>query len=126
MSDVLSVGTIGAGGIARSHINAIEANDNIRLVAVMDVDADRAEAAAGDSGARVYTSLEPMLEDTEVEAVHVCTPHNLHGDQVVAAAEAGKHVLVEKPMALTLSDCDRMIEACDRAGKILMVPNMLA
>ena len=73
MSDVLSVGVIGAGGIARSHMNAIEANDNIRLVAVMDVDLDRAEAAAADFGASTYTDLEPLLDDARVEAVHVCT-----------------------------------------------------
>lgn len=125
MSDVLSVGVIGAGGIARSHMNAIEANDNIRVVAVMDVDPDRAGAAAEDHGASVYTDLEPLLADARVEAVHVCTPHSLHADQVVAAAAAGKHVLVEKPMALTLADCDRMIDACDQAGKILMVGQVM-
>ncbi len=125
MSDVLSVGVIGAGGIARSHMNAIEANDNIRTVAVMDVDADRAGAAAEEFSASAYTDLEPLLADARVEAVHVCTPHALHADQVVAAAEAGKHVLVEKPMALTLADCDRMIDACDRAGKILMVGQVM-
>ena len=125
MSDVLSVGVIGAGGIARSHMNAIEANDNIRLVAVMDVDTDRAGAVAKEFGASAYTDLEPLLADAQVEAVHVCTPHYLHADQVVAAAEAGKHVLVEKPMALTLADCDRMIDACDRAGKILMVGQVM-
>jgi predicted dehydrogenase len=125
MSDVLSVGVIGAGGIASSHMKAIEVNENIRLVAVMDMDADRAEAAAREFGARAYKSLELLLADAEVEAVHVCTPHNLHADQVVVAAEAGKHVMVEKPMALTLLDCDRMIEACDRAGKILMVGQVM-
>ncbi len=125
MSDVLSVGVIGTGGIARSHMNAIEANDNIRLVAVMDVDADRVGAAAEDFDASTYTDLEPLLDDARVEAVHVCTPHALHADQVVAAAAAGKHVLVEKPMALTLADCDRMIDACDRAGKILMVGQVM-
>ncbi|MCZ6676385.1 MAG: Gfo/Idh/MocA family oxidoreductase [Candidatus Poribacteria bacterium] len=125
MNDVLSVGVIGAGGIARSHMRAIEQNDNIRLVAVMDVDADRAESAAAEYGGKAYTNLEALLEDAEVEAVHVCTPHSLHADQVVAATAAGKHVLVEKPMALTVVDCDRMIEACDQAGKILMVGQVM-
>jgi predicted dehydrogenase len=125
MSDTLSVGVIGAGGIARSHIGAIEENDNIRLVAVMDVDAERAEAVANQHNATAYTTLDPLLDNPEVEAVHVCTPHNLHGDQVVAAAQAGKHVIVEKPMALTLADCDRMIAACDEAGKILMVGQVM-
>lgn len=125
MSDVLSVGVIGAGGIARSHMNAIEVNDNIRLAAVMDVDSDQAGAAAAEFGASAYTDLERLLDDARVEAVHVCTPHALHADQVVAAAAAGKHVLVEKPMALTIADCDRMIDACNRAGKVLMVGQVM-
>jgi len=125
MSDVLSVGVIGAGGIAQSHMRAIHENDNIQLVAVMDVVADRAKAAAEQYGARAYTNLEDLLKDQDVEAVHVCTPHSLHADQMVAAAEAGKHVLVEKPMALMLSDCDRMIKACEQAGKILMVGQVM-
>jgi len=125
MSDILSVGVIGAGGIARSHMRAIEVNDNIRLVAVMDVDTERARTVASEYGARVHASLEALLNDAEVEAVHVCTPHSLHVDGVVAAADAGKHVLVEKPMALKVSDCDRMIEACEQARKILMVGQVM-
>jgi predicted dehydrogenase len=125
MSDVLSVGIIGSGGIARSHIQAIKENDNIRLVAVMDVDQSRAESAAKDYGARAYTSVDALLNDPEVEAVHVCTPHVFHGEQVVSAAKAGKHVLVEKPMALTLRECDEMIQACESEGKILMVGQVM-
>ncbi len=125
MSDVLSVGVIGAGGIAQSHMRAIEENDNIRLAAAMDVDAGRAEAAAEKYGARAYTSVEDLLNDSEVEAVHVCTPHSFHGEQVVAAAEAGKHVIVEKPMALTLRECDAMIQATEAAGKVLMVGQVM-
>ena len=125
MSDILSVGVIGAGGIAQSHMRAIHENDNIQLVAVMDVVSDRAKASAEQYGARVYTNLEDLLKDHDVEAVHVCTPHSLHAEQVVAAAEAGKHVLVEKPMTLTLPDCDRMIKACEQAGKILMVGQVM-
>ena len=125
MGDVLSVGVIGAGGIAQSHMRGIQANDTIRLAAVMDVDAERVEASAKEYGARAYTTLEDLLGDPEVEGVHVCTPHSLHGDQVEAAAKAGKHVLVEKPMALTLGECDRMIEACEEAGKVLMVGQVL-
>lgn len=125
MGGVLSVGVIGAGGIAQSHMRAIEVNDNIRLVAAMDVVAERAEAAADKYGGKAYTNLDDLLGDPNVEAVHVCTPHSLHVDQVLAAAGAGKHVLVEKPMALTVSECDRMIDACEQAGKILMVGQVM-
>ncbi len=125
MSDVLSVGIIGAGGIARSHIRAIEENDNIQLAAVMDVDGTRAEAVAAEYEVRAYTNMEALLEDPEVEAVHVCTPHKFHTEAVVKAAEAGKHVIVEKPMALTLAECDQMVDACEQAGKILMVGQVM-
>ena len=125
MANVLSVGMVGAGVIAKSHMNAIEGIDNIRLAAVMDVDGERAEAAAREYGARAYTDLDALLDDPEVEGVHVCSPHNQHVDQVVRAAEAGKHVLVEKPMGLTVAECDRMIEACERAKKVLMVGQVM-
>ena len=125
MEDTLSVGVIGAGVIGQDHMREIKAIDSIRLAGVMDVDADRAQASGKEFGAKAYTNLEDLLEDPEVEAVHVCTPHTQHTDPVLAAAEAGKHVLVEKPMALTLKDCDRMIAACEAAGKILMVGQTL-
>ena len=125
MSDVLAVGVIGAGVIGQSHIQAIEESKNVRLVAVMDIDAGRAERAGGEHGAKAYMSVDALLEDRAVQAVHVCSPHNQHADQVTAAAQSGKHVLVEKPMALTLPDCDRMIAACRRAGTVLMVGQVL-
>ena len=125
MSNVLSVGVIGAGGIARSHMKAIAENENIRMVAVMDIDEGRVAEAADEFRAKPYTDLDALLSDPEIDAVHVCTPHNQHGDQVVAAAEAGKHVLVEKPMALAVEDCDRMIAACEQADQILMVGQVM-
>jgi len=125
MADKLSVGVVGAGTIARSHIKAIGSLDNIRLAAVMDPDGERARAEAGPRGARAYEDLESLLADPGVEAVHVCSPHNVHGDQVVAAAGSGKHVLVEKPMALTLAECDRMIEAAESADVVLMVGQVM-
>ena len=125
MSDALAVGVIGVGAIGQSHIQAIEDSKNVRLVAVMDIDAGRAKRAGEGHGARAYTSVDALLEDRAVQAVHVCSPHNQHADQVTAAAQSGKHVLVEKPMALTLPDCDRMIAACRRAGTVLMVGQVL-
>ncbi len=95
MGNILSVGIIGAGGIAHAHMNAIEQNDNIKLAAIMDIDTKRLEEAQKRFGGRIYTKLEDILKDPEVEAVHVCTPHNVHGEHVVASARAGKHVLVK-------------------------------
>ncbi len=125
MSDVLSVGVIGAGGIAQSHLRSIEANENIRLAAIMDIDEERVDEAAKKFEVKGYTALEDLLNDPEVEAVHVCTIHKVHAEQCVAAAEAGKHVLVEKPMALSVAECDRMIEACEKAGVTLMVGQVM-
>ena len=125
MAAVLSVGMIGAGTIARSHANAIDENENIRIAAVMDPDGDRAKELADQHDAAAYTSLEEILGDDGVQGVHVCSPHSFHVDQVVAAAAAGKHVLVEKPMALSVADCDRMIQACDGADRVLMVGQVM-
>jgi predicted dehydrogenase len=125
MSTVLNSGMIGAGNIAGGHLNAISKLDNIRVAAIMDVDIDRARQVADKNGAKAYGDLESFLADDEIDAVHVCSPHFLHADQAVAAAKAGKHVLVEKPMALTVPDCDRMIEACDQAGKVLIVGQVM-
>ncbi len=125
IGDVLSVGLIGAGNIARGHARGIAAHDNIELAAVMDIDRSRAEALAHECHARVYNALDDLLRDPNVDAVHVCSIHNAHADQVVAAAGAGKHVLVEKPMALSVRDCDRMIAACEEAGVVLMVGQVM-
>ena len=125
MTDTLGIGIIGTGDIAQSHLRALAGVDAARVVVTMDVDETRARAGAEEYGGRATTSLEELLGEEEVQAVHVCTPHHLHADQVVAAFEAGKHVLVEKPMALTLGDCDRMIAAADSAGKVLMVGQVL-
>jgi len=125
MAKKLFIGIIGCGGIARAHMEAIAALDSIEVAAVMDIDQERARAATGEFGGRSYARLEDLLADEEVNAVHVCTPHDQHADQVVAAARAGKHVLVEKPMALTLADCDRMIAACEEADRVLMVGQVL-
>ena len=125
MADVVSVALIGAGVNAGTHMRTTVENPNSRLVAVMDVDADRASAAGEKHSVRAYTDLGSVLADAEVEAVVISTPNCFHAAQAIASAEAGKHVLVEKPMALTVGDCDRMIEASDAAGKVLMVGQSL-
>jgi len=125
MAGDLSVGLIGAGSNAYGHARAIHSNDNIRLAGVMDIDGERSEALAGQYKARAYTALDDLLNDSEVEAVHVCSIHKVHAEQVIAAAQAGKHVLVEKPMALTVSECDQMIDACEEVGVVLMVGQVM-
>jgi predicted dehydrogenase len=107
-------GVIGCGGIAfrRTIPEGIMKAANSELAAVMDVNREMAEKAGAEFGAKVYTSEEDILRDKNVEAVYIATPAYLHKEQVIKAAEAGKHVLCEKPLALTLDDCESMISAC--------------
>jgi len=117
----IGFGILGAGMISSLHADALRNSTKARLAAVCDVQQARAEKLARDFApeAKVYTALDAMLADPAVEVVAVVTPNALHTDAVVAAAKAGKHVLCEKPPALSLADTDRMIEACRRANRKL-------
>lgn len=86
---------------------------------------DSAEASASDQPFKLYTSYRDALSDPSVDAVSICTPHALHCEMAIAAAEAGKHVLVEKPMALTVAEATRMICAAERSGVVLYVAESL-
>lgn len=112
---------VGCGEVAYSNARAIEALQDCELVAAVDVDAETARALGEQFDVRHTTSLELVLEDQRVDTVIAAVPHHLHADICVQAAAAGKHVLVEKPIATNLHDADRMIEACDRAGVALSV-----
>ena len=118
----LKVGIIGLGGIARSHCDAIATLDEVEVVAVADLfEEKRKEYMEKYDIPRGYPSHTELLEDGEVEAVAVVLGHQLHHRLTVDACNAGKHVLVEKPMALTLQQCDEMIAAAHRNGVKLMV-----
>jgi UDP-N-acetyl-2-amino-2-deoxyglucuronate dehydrogenase len=113
----LGVAIIGPGLVAHTHAQALEQIDEAKLVAVCGRDENKTRAFAQCYGARDFTSLEQMLEHPGVDAVIIATPHPLHAEQTVLAANAGKHVLLEKPMALTVADCDLMIAAA-RAHRV--------
>ena len=114
---------IGCGSIAQeSHLPAITRIPEARLVAVADTDESRAQLVSEKFGAEhSYGDYTELLQVKEVEAVDICTPTKFHADIAVAAAEAGKHVLCEKPVALSLYDADRMIRACSENHVKLMV-----
>jgi predicted dehydrogenase len=116
-------GLIGCGDIARKRVApAFRDLDDCELVAVSRADAARAETFAAEFGAQRWpTNWRDLVVDSEVEAVYVATPVHLHAEQAVAAAEAGKHVLCEKPMALTVAECERMNEAAGANGVLLGV-----
>ncbi|HET6566568.1 MAG TPA: Gfo/Idh/MocA family oxidoreductase [Rhodothermales bacterium] len=108
---------LGTGMVARYHREAILANRDrgAELAAVVHHDPDRFESIGREFGAPCI-SEEEMLERPDIDVVCICTPSGQHAEQTVAAAEAGKHILVEKPIALSLEDADRMIAACRNAG----------
>ena len=111
-------GVIGCGGIAdrRTIPEGIVPAAGAELVAVQDVAEDRLKEVAEKYGARPLDTVEELLADSAVEAVYIATPTNVHHEQTVAAARAGKHVLCEKPLALTIEECEASIAACAEAG----------
>jgi len=111
---LIRYGIVGCGHIAKKHVAAIEAAEGAELVAVCDTNPERLAEFAKD-GVKGYTDLAEMLK-TDVDVVCICTPSGLHAPLTIQVAEAQKHVIVEKPMALTLEDADRMIEACEKNG----------
>lgn len=124
MSRVVRVGVIGCGAISEHlHVPDLVCAPETEVVALCDVRRGRAEALAARHapGAAVYTRYEDLLKDPQVEAVVVALPNALHAPVGIAAAKAGKHVLVEKPMATGLAECKAMIAAAKRAGVHLLV-----
>jgi predicted dehydrogenase len=116
------IGIIGCGGIAQmKHLPALaQLQDQCELVAFCDTTEEKASKAAkefGVPGAKVYTDYKKLLADGSIDAVHVLTPNNSHAPISIAAFQAGKHVLVEKPMAATGADALAMVEAAEKAGK---------
>jgi predicted dehydrogenase len=107
-------GLIGCGDISRRRVApALRSSTLCELVAVSRAKAELAESFANEFGARRWVSdWHDLLMDYEIDAIYIATPVHLHAEQTIAAAERGKHVLCEKPMALNLAECERMIEAC--------------
>ena len=108
----IKVGIIGTGGIAGAHITGYQKTEGVELYAACDVIKERVEAVAERHGfKKVFTSFEEMVKDPELEVVSVCTPPFAHKDAAIAALEAGKHVLCEKPMALNGDQAQEMVDA---------------
>lgn len=119
---MLNFGIIGCGRITDLHAPGYARSKRARIFAVCDVNRATAERRAAEWGAeRIYTDYNEMLADPDVHAVEVITPHHLHKDVCVAACRAGKHVSVQKPMAINVYECDEMIAAASEAGVKLKV-----
>jgi len=120
-------GVIGAGGIAnKKTIPAINKAKNARLEALMVRDLERAKRLADKHGAKkYYDNMRELLKDKEIDAVYIATPVYLHCEHTLQAAEQGKHILCEKPMAMTVEECRKMIDACKANGVKLMIGFMM-
>jgi len=110
-------GIIGCGDVVKKRVAAaIQSDPNSKLVAACRRDEAKLRKFAEEFGVSLATtSADAVIESAEIDAVYIATPVNLHGPQTIAAAEAGKHVLVEKPMAMSSAECDAMITACAKA-----------
>jgi predicted dehydrogenase len=118
---MIKVGLIGGGGIADAHIRGYRAYaEAITVTAIADVVYQTASRRGAELGAAAYTDFRQMILDEDLDAVDICLPHYLHAEAIIAAAAAGRHILCEKPLCLTVAEADRVRLAIDAAGVTLM------
>ena len=115
----IGFGIIGCGMISRFHAKAVADLKGAKVTACFDAFPAAADKFGAEIGCKVYHDLDKMLADPKVDVVTICTPSGLHMEPAVAAAKAGKHIIVEKPLDITLKRCDAMIAAADKAGVVL-------
>src|SRR5437868_12664330 len=125
MADKLRIGIVGCGGIANGkHMPALSKLPEVEMVGFADIIEERAQKAAKEYGRAkptVTKDYRTLLSDKTIDVIHVCTPNDSHAEITIAALEAGKHVMCEKPMAKKAADARRMLEAARRTGKKLTV-----
>ena len=115
------VALVGCGRISANHFESFQKIDGLSLVAVSDNDAGRARAAGEAQGVPWFDSYEKMLASADADVIAICTPSGLHPQHGVLAARSGRHVITEKPMAISLASADELVHACDAAGVQLFV-----
>ena len=119
-------GIVGCGMIAHFHAKAIQQLKGGALVAVFTGHPDKADGVIqGTKNCTVYTDYDTFLKHPGLDIVNICTPSGAHMEPAVTAAKSGKHVVVEKPLEITLKRCDRIISACDKGFKSMLVKGML-
>ena len=119
--DKLGAAIIGCGSIYKVHADAIVGSADARLVAVADIEEQKAKAAASQYACAFYTDYKEMLGSEKIDVVHICTPHYLHAPMAIEALKNGKHVLVEKPMAINEEQAQRMAAEAEKSGRYLGV-----
>lgn len=121
-ADILKLAFVGCGAIARYHLNGIKKHaPEIKVTAAIDTAREKAELITAETGAKIYTSLEEGLAEGDFDAVDLMLPHDLHESAAIQTLEAGKHLVLEKPIAPTLEACDRIFAAAKKAGTKFMV-----
>jgi UDP-N-acetyl-2-amino-2-deoxyglucuronate dehydrogenase len=115
------VALVGCGRISRNHLEAIGRTEGLTLVSVADTERTRADAVGVEQGVPAFTTLDEMLAAVPSDLVAICTPSGLHPLHGISAARQGRHVLTEKPMAISLEAADELVQACDAAGVHLFV-----
>ena len=119
---MIKVGVIGCGKIAITrHLPEYASNPDAEIAGVYDFNLERAKEVAEQYQTRAYESVEEMLNDPQIEAVSVCVRNSDHSKVTVDALRAGKHVLCEKPMAVSLDECKEMVKTAEKTGKKLMI-----
>ena len=125
MKSVLNFGILGCGMIADVHAKAILSLYNANLYGVADNNLEYAEKFAEKYGVKAYSNYEEMLADGDIDAVCICTPSGFHAQNAICALNAGKHVVLEKPMAITYADTQKLIDICKKTAKKLTVISQL-
>lgn len=119
---MLKVGVIGVGSISEMHTKPYLKNENVDLIAFCDIHAERLQEAGNRYGVtNLYDNYQDLLKNNDIEAVSICTWNNSHAEIAIAALKAGKHVLVEKPLSMTVEEAKAVETAAEESGKILQV-----
>ncbi len=119
---MFGIGIIGCGKIAQvRHIPEYAEHQDAKLLGFYDINQERAGELARQYGGTAYATAEELLANPDIHAVSICAANFAHAELTIKALEAGKHVLCEKPMAITLAECEAMVEAAQKAGKFLMI-----
>ncbi|MEA4888664.1 MAG: Gfo/Idh/MocA family oxidoreductase [Clostridiaceae bacterium] len=125
MKRTVNFAIIGCGMISRFHIKAIQAIDDAKLVGVYDQFSEFSQKTAREYQTKAYDTYESLLADRKIDAVSICTPSGLHAEQSLQAIQAGKHVLIEKPIALCLEDSDKISALAREKGVLVGVVSQL-
>ena len=107
---IYGVGIIGAGWVSGEHVKAYASNPNAKVIGIYSRTAERAKAKLEECGVegKVFSSLDELLASPDIDIVSICSPPSVHAEQVIAAASAGKHIVIEKPLAMNMEDVRKM------------------